>query len=112
MVKAITPHQAYVRGAPPNLPFHFDLETVKRGLNFTLTTNLGWIDLLGEVVGGGKYEDLVGESSDMVLHGTPWRVLNLEMLIRIKRAAGRPKDFEAIAELELLRDRAPKKILT
>jgi hypothetical protein len=28
---------------------------------------------------------------------------------RTKRAAGRPKDFEAIAELEILRDRTPKK---
>jgi hypothetical protein len=30
--------------------------------------------------------------------------LNLEKLIEVKRAAGRPKDFEAIAELELIRD--------
>jgi hypothetical protein len=30
------------------------------------------------------------------------RTLSLSMLIRVKRAAGRPKDFEAIAELELL----------
>jgi hypothetical protein len=32
-------------------------------------------------------------------------VLDLDALIRVKRAAGRPKDFEAIAELESLRDR-------
>jgi len=29
-------------------------------------------------------------------------VVGLEALIRAKRAAGRPKDFEAIAELEAL----------
>jgi hypothetical protein len=29
-------------------------------------------------------------------------VLGLTKLIEVKRAAGRPKDFEAIAELELL----------
>jgi len=32
-------------------------------------------------------------------------VADLEMLIRMKKAAGRPKDFEAVAELELLRGR-------
>ena len=39
--------------------------------------------------------------------GLPFRcrVLDLDTLIQVKRAAGRPKDFEGIAELELLRDR-------
>jgi hypothetical protein len=32
------------------------------------------------------------------------RYLGLEKLIEVKRAAGRPKDFEAIAELEALRE--------
>jgi hypothetical protein len=40
------------------LPFRLDLETLKAGLNFTLVTDLGWIDLLGEIAGGGGYEDL------------------------------------------------------
>ena len=31
--------------------------------------------------------------------------VDLPTLIRLKRAAGRPKDFEAIAELELLLER-------
>jgi len=32
--------------------------------------------------------------------------------IRVKRAAGRPKDLEAVAELEAIRDERPKKFLT
>jgi hypothetical protein len=32
------------------------------------------------------------------------RCLELDWLIYVKRAAGRPKDFEAIAELEAIRD--------
>ena len=32
-------------------------------------------------------------------------LLILGMLIRMKKAAGRPKDFETVAELELLRER-------
>jgi hypothetical protein len=36
-------------------------------------------------------------------------VLDLDTLIEVKRAAGRPKDFEVIAELEVLRDRRRKR---
>jgi len=35
-----------------------DVVYVARGLNFTLTTAIGDIDLLGEIVGGGTYQDL------------------------------------------------------
>jgi hypothetical protein len=31
-------------------------------------------------------------------------LLTLDKLIEVKRAAGRPKDFEAIAELEAIRE--------
>ena len=50
---ALAPHQPYLRGAPPGLPFVWDVPTIERGLNFTLTTSLGDIDLLGEITGGG-----------------------------------------------------------
>ncbi len=45
-----------LRGAPDGLPFVLDVATLARGLNFTLTTTLGDLDLLGEVVGGGVTE--------------------------------------------------------
>jgi hypothetical protein len=108
LVAALTPHHPYIRGAPPGLPFRFDVQTLRSGLNFTLTTDLGWIDLLGEVTGGGRFEDLLPQSIVMELFGAECHVLHLDALIRTKRAAGRPKDYEAIAELELLRDRGAK----
>src|SRR2546423_1094517 len=36
VVKALTPTEPYLRGAPPGLPFRFDQKTVQMGLNFTL----------------------------------------------------------------------------
>jgi hypothetical protein len=36
------------------------------------------------------------------------RLVTALALLRLKRAAGRPKDLEAIAELELIRDRTPE----
>ena len=102
---ALQKYGAYLRGAPQGLPFRLDAATLAAGLNFTLTTSLGLIDLLGEITGGGRYEDLLPHSISVTLFGASCRVLDLDTLIDVKRAAGRPKDFEVIAELELLRDR-------
>ncbi len=53
LVAALRPHAPYLRGAPPGLPFEWNEATIERGLNFTLTTAIGDIDLLGEIAGGG-----------------------------------------------------------
>jgi hypothetical protein len=86
------------------LPFRFDVLTLRHGTNFTLDSDAGPIDLLGEITGGGVYADLVPHTVRIELHGLPCLCLNLPTLIRVKRAAGRPKDFDAVAELEKLRD--------
>jgi hypothetical protein len=102
LVAVLAPYQPYLRGAPPELPFSWDVRTLQNGLNFTLTTTVGDIDLLGEIVGGGGYEDLVPHSIEIFLFGIHCLCLNLPKLIEVKRAAGRPKDFEAIAELQTI----------
>ena len=163
LVAALKPHSPYLRGAPPGLPFDWSAETVRRGLNFTLTTAIGDVDLLGEITGGGDYERLLPHTGEVDLFGcrclclsslwwnpgerrerggarltrrvreeyrvycdrnatqsaakrrgsagmhrrsnAAWvspQAVNLPALIRAKRAAGRPKDFEALAELEAL----------
>lgn len=104
MVKALAPFKPYLRGAPPGLPFEWTTKTVKAGLNFTLTTTIGAFDFLGEVAGGGTYEDLSGHSITVTLFGHDTQVVSLPWLIRLKRAAGRVRDLEAIAELELLQE--------
>jgi predicted nucleotidyltransferase len=103
LVKALAPYRPYLRGAPPALPFMFDAKTLRAGLNFTLTTTLGPVDLLGEVAGGGTFEDLIRGSIVVSLFGNECRCVSLDMLIHLKRAAGRPKDLETISELESLR---------
>jgi hypothetical protein len=102
LTTALAPHTPYLRGAPPGLPFHFDAETVRRGLNFTLVTDLGDLDLLGEVSGVGSYEAVLPHAVKLAVFGQSALVIDLPWLIRSKRAAGRPKDLEAIAELEAL----------
>lgn len=102
LVGALAPHAPYLRGAPPGLPFRWDAETIRRGLNFTLTTSLGDVDVLGEIVGGGGYDDLLPHSPLTIAFGIECRCLGLDRLIHVKRAAGRRKDLDAIAELEAL----------
>ena len=104
LVKALGAAQAYLRGAPPGLPFRFDAETLRRGLNFTLSSKLGDIDLLGEITGGGGYAELLPHSITLRLYGIECHCLGLRRLIQVKRAVGRPKDLEAIAELEALEE--------
>ena len=108
IVAALAPMKPYLRGAPPGLPFEWSAETLRRGLNFTLTTTVGDIDLLGEIVGGGRYEDLVPHSIVVIVFGHETRILDLPWLIQVKRAAGRPKDLEVIAELEALQEERGK----
>ena len=72
------------------------------GLNFTLTTALGDIDLLGEITGGGDFEKLSPHCIDIAPFGVVCKCLDLVTLIRVKRAVGRPKDLEVIAELEAI----------
>jgi len=108
MVDALSPYSPYLRGAPAGLPFRWDENTLRRGLNFTLTTSIGDLDLLGEVTGGGNFEALLAHSSPVQAFGIECLCLNLDKLIQVKRAAGRPKDLEAIAELEALREERGK----
>jgi predicted nucleotidyltransferase len=103
LVSALLPLEPYLRGAPAGLPFKFDPETIRRGLNFTLITTAGPLDLLGELTGVGTYRDVYEASADVPLYGSTYRCITLDALIVSKRAAGRTKDFEAVAELELIR---------
>jgi hypothetical protein len=102
LASSLAPYHPYLRGAPPGLPFRLNAATIRRGCNITLVTDLGDIDLLGEITGGGRYEDLLPDSLSLTLFGNEVRCLGLRRLIEVKRAAGRPKDFDALAELEAL----------
>ncbi|HEY7330642.1 MAG TPA: hypothetical protein VH592_23585 [Gemmataceae bacterium] len=99
LVGALTPIHPYLRGVPPGLPFHFDVPTLEAGLNFTLDTDYGEIDILGEVSGVGTYDQVLAQSVEKLVYGLPIRVLSVEGLIAAKKAAGRTKDQLHLLEL-------------
>ncbi|MBD0326515.1 MAG: hypothetical protein ICV68_08785 [Pyrinomonadaceae bacterium] len=102
LVRALAPYEPYLRGAPQGLPFSWDERTIANGLNFTLTTTLGALDLFAEITGGGTYEHLLPHTISLQLYGVECLCLGLKHLIYVKRAAGRPRDLEAVAELEAI----------
>ena len=102
IIESLAPLAPYLRGAPEELPFKWEAQTILHGLNFTLTTSLGPLDLLGEITLGGNYEQLVPHTIKLNVFGNECLCLGLARLIEVKRAAGRPKDFEAIKELEMI----------
>ena len=99
---AIAPYHPRLRGAPDGLPFRFDAATIERGSNFTLETDLGAIDFLGQVAGFADYQAVKTASDTISILGMEFRVLSIAGLIRAKEAAGRKKDLEAVIELKSL----------
>ena len=104
LAEALQSVHARLRNAPEGLPFILDAETLRRGLNFTFTTDIGDLDLLGEVRGLGHYEAVIAESLKVELFGYNFAVLEIGKLILAKRAAGRPKDLIALPELEAIQE--------
>ncbi|NNJ26586.1 hypothetical protein [Alienimonas chondri] len=104
LAAALVPLNPYLRGVPPGLPFRFDEETISKGMNFTLTTDAGALDLLGHMTGGGEFDDLITFTEPLSIQGRTRRTLTLDALIKAKRAAGRTKDLQAVSILEALRE--------
>ncbi|NJM39656.1 MAG: hypothetical protein HC853_02225 [Anaerolineae bacterium] len=104
LCNTLAPLNPRLRGVTEDIPFIFDSESILLGLNFTFTTDMGDLDLLGEVAGIGMYDQVLMASERGGLYGLTMNVLTIEGLLKAKRAAGRRKDLEAIIELEALRD--------
>jgi hypothetical protein len=99
LAEALEALGARLRGVDEELPFILDAKALRAGDHFTLTTNLGDLDLLGTPAGTSGYEDLAAQATVVDLDGFTVQVAGIEDLIRMKKAAGRPKDR---VELEIL----------
>jgi len=104
LATALKTVRARLRNAPEGIPFVLDAETLQRGLNFTFATDIGDLDLLGELRGVGVYEDVAATALTVDLFDYQFKVIEIGKLIAAKRAAGRPKDLMAIPELEAIRE--------
>ncbi|HUP39862.1 MAG TPA: hypothetical protein VM115_07055 [Vicinamibacterales bacterium] len=103
LAKALQPFAPTLRDAPIELPFRLDAPTLRGGLNFTLRSSAGDVDLLGELTGIGSYAAVLRLSIWMKVYDRDVRVLDLDGLERAKRAAGRLKDLADLAEIRDIR---------
>lgn len=109
IVSALAPFNPRLRDFPKELSFAWDERTLQNGTNFTLQTDIGDIDLLGEVAGVGAYEEVFANSVSMRLFDDEVSVLSLEDLIKAKKAAGRPKDLFILPQLEIVQEALSQK---
>lgn len=94
---------ARLRGIDDDVPFVPDAGTLKRTTILTLATPQGSIDLLVNPDGAARYEEMRERADVIDLDGVEVRVVSLEDLLSMKRAAGRPQDIADIDALLTVR---------
>ncbi len=99
LARALRELEATLRGAPAGLPFLLDAQTLRAGDSFTFDTSAGSLDCLGTPVPTTGYDELLKNAIEVDLEHLRVQVCSLDDLIRMKTAAGRPKDR---VELEIL----------
>lgn len=104
LAAALQEVHATLRGADAGLPFRLEAKTLAAGDTFTLVSDIGPIDVMATPSGTSGYEDLARTAESLSLFGHQVLVADIDALIRMKRAAGRPKDLLALEELGALRE--------
>ena len=101
---------ATLRGAPADLPFRPDADTLQAGAHFTFVTRYGPLDILDRPDGSPPYVDLRSAAKDATVRGHNVKVASLDHLIAMKEASGRTKDKLMATEYRVLSDelRAPR----
>lgn len=71
--------------------------------NLRLKTNLGIVDCLGEVLGGGDSDEVPKHSIEMELSFGKCRVLDTDALLKAKETLDRDRDQLAVRHLKEIR---------
>lgn len=104
-IEVIRPLNPKVRGDPRNLTPPLDPKLLATINMLILVTSLGHFDLVPELPPIGRYEEVLKHSVEMEVEGRMTRVLNIDALIAVKKAVGRPKDALGVMYLESTKKR-------
>jgi hypothetical protein len=99
LAEALREMKAQLRTPGEDVAFVVDAVSLERTSNLPLTTIYGALDILAEPSGTSGYAELAANAKTFELGGLQLKVASLEDLMRMKEAAGRPKDR---IELEIL----------
>jgi hypothetical protein len=95
-----------VAGAPEGVPFVGDGTTLSGSVTWTLTTDVGDLDVVRTPAGTAGFDDLRRDAIEVELGpDLTVRVASLPDIIRSKEAAGRPKDQAALPALRATLER-------
>ena len=109
LAEALKDLRAVLRGAPRDAAFVLDARTLEVGDHFTFETLAGNLDVLGTPSGVAGFDALLRTATRMeIARGLTVPVASLHDLIRMKRAAGRPKDLIEVEVLSALQDEIEK----
>ena len=93
------------RMTPQRLPLQLTKESCQGLNNIYLDTDIGQLDCLGMILGVGDFHEVKKRSFLVDVEGYPLRLLELDALIAAKKAMNRPRDKEAVLQLEALQSR-------
>lgn len=99
----LTDINAKLRGVDERIPFVADARTLAGIQLLTLDTDLGWLDVHRTVPGVDSFERLRSRGRKVAISGVPVLIADVEDLIAMKRAAGRPRDLTDIDALEAIK---------
>ncbi len=99
LCRALAPLHPVHRSHPDRPAVNLDPVHLSTWKNLYLETELGPLDLLGEVKGIGDYEAAHAAGMDVRIGRRQIRILTRSALIRAKQAMGRPRDLEVIRQL-------------
>lgn len=107
LVEALQELNATLRVAKVDeeLPFVFEARTLAAGDSFTFTTDAGALDILGTPRGTSGFDDLYASGAEYDFgSGLIARVADIDDVVRMKEAAGRPKDEVHLHQLAVLKE--------
>jgi len=105
LFEAVRDLHPYHRMTPGRIPFVLEQATGQPLQNIYLSTDWGQLDCLGHVKGIGGYSECLKLSEPIEMAGFTIMTLTLEGILIAKRAMGRPRDLQAVFELEAIRER-------
>jgi hypothetical protein len=110
LAAALRELHARLRGVDRDVPFRLDERSLAAGDSFTFSTDAGDLDLIATPAGTDGYADLARTADPTDLDGLTVLVPSIDDLIRMKRAAGRPKDLIEVEVLGALRDELDREV--
>ena len=94
--------KVYTASVPEGLPFDCSAAALGRADVWNLVTSEGRLDILFSPAGSGGYEELARTADRYDVDGVIVPAASLAAIVRMKEAAGRPKDRQAIAIIKAI----------